>query len=113
MSVELDRRGHEGGTLFEWFLDDQHFTSLYNGLGDWLDRVAARVHASSFERVLDVNGPWLGIEDYSGPLTDAPASLATPLRSVYGVQVEFPRDPGTWPPHWRDDTARGSDDPGL
>jgi hypothetical protein len=101
MSVELVSPLGEGGSLFEWRLEDGGFYLRYHQLSDWLDRITSLVLDGSFERRVGAAGPVLHLQDPVAGLALAAPRGKLPPHPVYGDATSIPREVRRWPVHWQ------------
>jgi hypothetical protein len=101
MSVELDSPLGEGGSLFEWRLEDGGFYLRHHRLSDWLDRITSLLVDGSFERRPGATGPMLHLQDPEAGLSLAAPRAALPPHPVHGDATEIPREADQWPVHWQ------------
>jgi hypothetical protein len=101
LSVELDCDGTEGGALFEWAVDDPYggFRRRFNGLSEWLERLAALITSGSYRRLDGDRGPWLLVPGPDG--MDTERSRVPRPHPVYGAVGHFGGDILDWPAHWQ------------
>jgi len=101
MSIELDGVDSEGGTLFQWGLEDGDFYLGHRRLGDWLVRIADLIGAGSYQRRTGQRGASLEIVDEWSETPAAALRAGGSRHPIYGEATAVPREPINWPAHWQ------------